>query len=1093
MGSSRLRSVGVGLLLSAEAAAAVGALIAPPAGFGRPAFICSQALILILVAVGVRRTGSRPVGPWPLLALGLATAAVAGVAWAWTWDASPTRSVGPIDAMFLVAYLPLVAGLLVLLRESRARRDVEGIIDGSIFGAALAVVCWQLVLAHGGSISGDTSSRLVIAAYPVLDVVLLVMAAHLAVSRGRRAPWIVFLLGTGLLVIADFARAVALTDASARTMWQVQVARSLGLVVLAAAVAHPARFLKGEAAARSETPPVRVRAALLLLPLLVGPCVLLLRGKNLDNNARAVIVLSLLLGSIVIARLAKLGHEVSGARQRERANHLWFESLVRNAKDSILVLDAEGRITWLSPAVHGLLGYPTASLRGQQILKFVHAEDRTEVSERLARLVAQPDTSGQIHVRVRDHQGRWRRLEAHAVNLLDDPTVAGIVVNQRDVTEWFETDSAVRSRAAQQEAVAALSQRALEGAEPAVLATQAVAIVRDNLEVSACQFFRVQTGRDGLLLDAVSTESGVAAGIAGTLSLPSEPGTFGGFALSSPSPVICGERDHEERFELPTDAGSVSFAATMSAAVIGRHAPHGILAARSVESRAFSADDALFVQAVANALALALERRQAEDETRRQALHDTLTGLPNRALFLDRLHHALSRTQRTHSALAVLFLDLDHFKVVNDSLGHDAGDRLLVAVAHRLSGVLRPGDTVARFGGDEFTVLCESIAGTHEAIEIAERINTLLAEPLRVGPAELHTTASIGIAVTTGRATRPESLLRDADAAMYRAKDGGRARYELFDATMRDRAVSRLRTESSLRQAVAKDELELHYQPVIDLRTGRTIGAEALCRWNHPDRGLVLPAEFIPIAEETGLIDAVGDWVLDTACRQASIWSASELGQDLMVSVNVSARALGNPQFVHDVRARLEENSLDPSLLCLEITESVLMGNVELSLASLTRLKELGVAVAIDDFGTGYSSLAYLKRFPVDILKVDRSFVSGLGEHSEDTAIVETVVTLASTLGLMAIAEGVETEGQLSELTTLGCDMAQGYLFSTPRTVEDFEQRLASEAATVILPDDRRRAAARHPSSRPPAGDPRVGLQPAASELLAPDGTIRLY
>lgn len=438
------------------------------------------------------------------------------------------------------------------------------------------------------------------------------------------------------------------------------------------------------------------------------------------------------------------------------------------------------------------------------------------------------------------------------------------------------------------------------------------------------------------------------------------------------------------------------------------------------------------------------ERKAFESQLAHQATHDPLTGLPNRVLLLDRLGTALERARRHEKRVGVLFLDLDHFKVVNDSLGHGVGDRLLMAIAERLSALVRPGDTVARFGGDEFVVLCEDLETRAEAVAVAERVNNVLSGPFVIDDSEVYVGVSIGIAFPDDADADPGTLIRDADAAMYRAKERGRARFEIFDNKMRASAVDRLDIENALRRAQERRELRVFYQPIISLRTGAILGVEALIRWEHPERGLLNPNEFIRVAEETGLIVPMGAWVLDQSCRQVMRWQASMPHlPPLKISVNLSGRQLGHPKLVADVQAIITETHVDPAQVELEITESVLMDDVEMSAETLGHLKTLGVKLVVDDFGTGYSSLSYLRRFPVDVLKVDQSFVDGLGVDPSDSAIVTAIVTLAHTLGLEAVAEGIETETQLTELRRLDCDMGQGFFVARPGTGHDIGEILA--------------------------------------------------
>jgi diguanylate cyclase (GGDEF)-like protein len=443
------------------------------------------------------------------------------------------------------------------------------------------------------------------------------------------------------------------------------------------------------------------------------------------------------------------------------------------------------------------------------------------------------------------------------------------------------------------------------------------------------------------------------------------------------------------------------------------------------------------------------ELEESREHFRNAALHDSLTGLPNRTLLMNHLRLAVEHAKRRPGYLfAALFLDLDRFKVINDSLGHIAGDQLLVCIARRLENCIRNTDTVARLGGDEFAILLSDIEDYADAVRVADRIQEELMRPFHLGGHEVYTSASIGITLSASGYQEPEAILRDADTVMYRAKANGKARHELFDEAMHARAVALLRTETDLRRAVERDEFRVVYQPILSLLTGEVAGFEALVRWQHPERGLVSPAEFIPVAEETGRIVEIGRIVLRESCRQLSEWqSRGVVPPALHVSVNLSGKQFAQTHLAAEISEALAETGLDPRSLRLEITESVIMGNAEATCTTLGRLRALGIGVSIDDFGTGYSSLSYLHRFPVDILKVDRSFVSRMGEPEENGEIVRTIVTLASNLGMGVVAEGVETERQAGQLRGLGCEYAQGYLFSRPLAADAAERWLASRHA----------------------------------------------
>jgi diguanylate cyclase (GGDEF)-like protein/PAS domain S-box-containing protein len=663
----------------------------------------------------------------------------------------------------------------------------------------------------------------------------------------------------------------------------------------------------------------------------------------------------------------------------------------------------DGRWHYVSSGARAILGFSPEEWMEDPGLwaRQVHPDDRVRVFDREDEL-DEPAVPEEYRMRHRDGATVWVRDEAALVTDARGRVLWHGVLS--DITSRKLAEAELERRAEQQAAVARLGKSALEGADV-----------------------------EGLMRDALQDATrilGVAMGA--VLEHPSDGGApilRAGLGLSPALGLARGQR--VSKSQLPDG---------VTGQIESRDSNWGILWLAVAGERPLGPTDVDFVQALANILADAIQQRATEDDIRYQALHDPLTGLPNRVLFLDRLGHALARPG---AEVAVVLLDIDNFKLVNDSLGHSAGDKLLMEIAPRLKTALGPGDTVARLGGDEFVVLLEQIPDERSAARVAERIVSAFDLPFDLSAGEHFAKASLGIALANRDGSRPASLIRDADAAMYQAKGRGRARFEIFDGAMRTRTVERLSVENDLRRALERDELRVAYQPIVSLQDGSVLSVEALMRWKHPTRGLLSPSEFIPVAEESGLIEPIGRWVLDAACVQAARWHrARPNSPPVGISVNLSVRQFNQRDLEGTVANALAVSGIEPSTLCLEITESVLLEESEKVSETITGVARHGVRFALDDFGTGYSSLAYLTRLPIDALKVDRSFVEALGSDSRSTAITTAIVRMAQALSIDVIAEGVETSDQVEALRGLRCELAQGFYFHRPLTAQAIAELL---------------------------------------------------
>ena len=820
---------------------------------------------------------------WTFIGLGVLSWGLGQCAWVYLETFRgvevPFPSVADLGYLGMVLLTPI--GLLVLPSSMQALANrVRSVLDGLMVAASLVLIAWIFVVSPLLEAGQDTAVALYVSlTYPLGDVVIVTIVLYMLAQQRRQGRTFshLALVGGGIVgfAVSDICYAyLNLTGAySSGGVTDIGWFAGFSLILLAATKPVPAGDeetgpVEGNQPVGILLPYVAVLAALLttvvwyamtghsnlfvaytrsaLILLIVGRQLLTLR-ENRD------------LTRTLEARVADRTAELFASEQR-------FHALVQHSSDVVTVVSPEADVLYQSESVQRVFGYPARFLTGRRLTKLVDAESGIRLAQALRQVAGRPYATTVLELPVRHRDGRVRQAEMTITNLLSDPSVSGLVLNTRDISE----------------------------------------------------------------------------------------------------------------------------------------------------------------------------RKELQDQLVHEAYHDALTQLANRALFRERVAEAL-RKRGASDDVTVLFLDLDGFKEVNDSLGHLAGDQLLVQVADRLRASVREGDLVARFGGDEFAVLIDSPLsgdGSDDAERVARRIVEVLEQPFGSDTRDIHVQASIGLA-SASKLGEPEGdgaeqLMRNADLAMYKAKSAGGGCFAAYHPDMLAGLVARLELEADLRLALERGQLQLHYQPTVDLTTSEVIGFEALARWQHPQRGMITPAEFIPIAEATGLIVPLGRWVLREACRQAVEWTAAADGRPVKMAVNVSVRQFDRADLVEVVAGILAETGMPADQLCLEMTESVLMTDTDDNLEQLLRLKALGVTLAIDDFGTGYSSLAYLRRFPVDTLKIDRSFVERLGALTDDTALADTIVQLGKSLGMATVAEGIEEFGQLAALREMGCHFAQGYYFSRP-------------------------------------------------------------